>query len=188
MRGRNLLKALWESYRRMVLVAVVLLILNVVLFVLVNSLLVPHVNRAELEFTRLQEAVRAGQLPGVNLSQEALYQLSGQDLERVFERIPTLEALPDLVGELSRISRTAGLEINRVQYQPREEPQLDLVRYTLEFDLAGDYRQLKRFVYELEQSERLVILDSLSLARTAADSGGVSLRLKFTTYFRQGAA
>lgn len=51
--------------------------------------------------------------------------------------------------------------------------------------LQGDYRDIRRFIYQLESSPEFVILDSLTLTQSTADEPQ-TLTIDLSTYFRLG--
>ena len=58
------------------------------------------------------------------------------------------------------------------------------MRFELNFNVSGEYEQVKRFIHSLEQSSRLLAIKQIGLQ--GADDKAVSLRLNLETYFRSG--
>jgi hypothetical protein len=92
--------------------------------------------------------------------------------------IPQSE-FPALLGEIFSLASQAGLAIDQIGYQPKELEGQGLLRYGLAFSVHGDYGQVKRFIYSLEQSERLFVIDGLTLSGgQEAGEATVELRLQ----------
>ncbi|MDO9079156.1 MAG: type 4a pilus biogenesis protein PilO, partial [Desulfuromonadales bacterium] len=78
-----------------------------------------------------------------------------------------------------------NLEISQIGYTQKELPDTGLLAYALKFSLIGTYDELKRFVYGLEESKRLVVIEQMTLNAAKGEEGDVlvSLSLSLTTYF-----
>ncbi|MEJ2699546.1 MAG: type 4a pilus biogenesis protein PilO, partial [Desulfuromonadales bacterium] len=71
---------------------------------------------------------------------------------------------------------------------PKEEEK-GLLSDALSFTVTGKYEQVKKFIFSLEQSKRLIALEQISLS--GGEQSGkeqVSLHLKLSTYFRTEAS
>ena len=77
-----------------------------------------------------------------------------------------------------------------VRYEARttalEDPKKDshLRHMTIRMTLQGDYKDLCRFIYELESAPEFVIIDDVTLAESTADDP-LSMTVNLSTYFRQ---
>ena len=65
-----------------------------------------------------------------------------------------------------------------------EPKEIALLQFSLNFNVMGNYEQIKKFVHSLEQSVRLITIKQISLQ--GADADGVNLRLSLETFFRPG--
>ena len=57
-----------------------------------------------------------------------------------------------------------------------------MLRYGLGFSVRGDYGRIKRFIFSLEQSDRLIVIDALGLRRGGEGEASVDLSLKLATF------
>jgi hypothetical protein len=136
------------------------------------------------------EAVRAAEREQASV--EAL--ISGKDraqreLNAFYETI-----LPGNLSEARQLTYArlpALARQTRVQYQRRRfdvEPmsrEHRLGKLTVRMELAGEYDNLRRFIYEVERAPEFLIIDDVAL--TEQDAGQpLSLAITLSTYFRTG--
>ena len=93
-----------------------------------------------------------------------------------------------LLRELGEIAQRAGIKDHHDQYSPdliEGSETLGMITITSTFD--GTYRNLLNFVREIDRSENLFIIDSLSAA-PQANSNLLSVALKMEAFLREDAA
>jgi len=184
MRFLELAKKAWNTNRLAAATTAVLLV-AVLLSGAYNSLVLKPRSR-ELEERlierqrRLREKDDSRAAGGVPL--EERLKKGAADVQIFWQRIPPRQEFPELLSELMNLASEAGLSLDRVQYRPDEKPREGLFRYAMAFSLNADYTRLKKFVYLLENSSRLLIIDQISLS---GSSGGVRLNVAVSTYFRE---
>ncbi len=110
-----------------------------------------------------------------------LYQKQKKTLGGLAAAVPTQKDMPLLVKELEQGARRLGLHVGTVNYDiPRPGAQgASLLSFS--FPVTGRYPDLKRFLYEVEASARLIGVES---AEFRSDKSTVSLDLKLMTYVR----
>ena len=172
---------IWQSEPGLIKLCLALLLANSAIVLVMTILVSPKILHAERNIIRLQDEVR-GVDTSRSKSPQQLYVRAGEDLQMVYERIPSREELSDLVLEISNLASWSGFDIESVSYDPERDKDLDLLVYSLSFTVNGSYRQLKKFVHLLEASERIVVLNSVQLIE--GDGSSVAMRIKITTYFR----
>lgn len=87
-----------------------------------------------------------------------------------------------VVADLGSIAKMASLPPSTVAFKQHELEKRGVVEVEVTATVEGGYPALVRFVNGLERSERLYLLDSLSLA--VAQDKRVKLSLVMRTYFR----
>jgi type IV pilus assembly protein PilO len=186
MRLREILEQLWKSQRGLLVLLGVLLVLNLLFFTALQQFIVPRVAEQESRF--LQEQTEVRQLlhkqGALAKSPEQLYVLASQDLSRFQQAVPDYQDFTGLIEELLVLSNRANLNITHISYRSEELPENLLLKFDLNFNVAGDYKQIKKFIHSLEQSVRLIAIKQISLQ--SADNDGVNLRLSLETFFRPG--
>ncbi len=112
-----------------------------------------------------------------------LYQQQRKSIGALVTRVPTQKDMPLLVKELEQSARTLGLRVGSVNYDIPRPGAEETAMLTFSFPVDGRYAALKRFVYEVETSPRLVGIDSLEIK---GDRKGDALTLKLMTYVKTG--
>jgi type IV pilus assembly protein PilO len=186
MARESIFLAAWRLNKAVPLLIGGLLLLNGAAYALMTYVVAPGIDDLERRYIERQSSVRqlrqAGAATG---SPQEIYRRGVEDLEKYRAAIPSRTEFTALIGEIFSLAKKAGLSIDRISYDPKEIPDHDLLRYALNFSLGGDYGQVKKFVFSLERSERLIIIEELSLSGGGEPSqGDVNLRLRLSTYFR----
>ena len=82
------------------------------------------------------------------------------------------------------LSGKSKLNISQIGYRTQDMEDNDLLQLSLNFDVSGTYKQIKQFIYALEQSVRLITIKQVSLKGQSGDT--VSLQIVLETYFQPG--
>jgi Tfp pilus assembly protein PilO len=95
--------------------------------------------------------------------------------------IPAQKDMPLLVKELEQIAKRLHLVVAAISYDiPRLESG-DLAMLSFSFPVEGRYPDIKRFIYEVETSVRVIGIQSLKME---SGKNGVNLQMKLLTYVR----
>ncbi len=188
MRAGSLLLAAWKASRAGAIAVGGLLVLNLALYLALSRYFAPALEELERTYIQKQEQVRH-QGPGSGAPRTAgeYVRRSRSDLETFRQAIPPQEDFTELIGEIFGLAGQAGLNIAQVKYDPKLIEKQPLLRYGLDFSVTGDYRQLKKFVFSLEQSPRIVAIDEIALQGVGTVAGQVDLKIRLSTIFRTGA-
>jgi type IV pilus assembly protein PilO len=179
-----LLQAVWRTNRILPIVLGLLLLVGVLLLGINSLVVTPRLENLERDFIRRQEAYRQARLAGESAdTPEALFRQGQADLETFRQAIPPRGDFPALVGDVFDLAGITGLTIDRIEYAPKILESEGLLQYSLTFNVGGSYGQIKKFVYLLEHSTRLIAIEELAL-NSAQTPDTISLRLKLATYFR----
>ncbi|MDH3809715.1 MAG: type 4a pilus biogenesis protein PilO, partial [Desulfuromonadales bacterium] len=98
--------------------------------------------------------------------------------------VPEYREFTGLIEELLVLSSQSRLNITQISYASELLKKTPLLKFDLNFSVAGDYDQVKKFIYSLEQSVRLITIKQISLQ--SIDNEGVKLGLSLETLFRPG--
>lgn len=177
-------KQLWKFHKGTLLLLGVLVVLNLLLFIVIEQLVVRQVAEQERRFLQRQTEVRLllRNKGGGTKNPQQHYLLASQDLSKFNQAIPDYQEFTGLIEELLVLSHRARLNITQISYSPEELKGSPLLKYSLNFNVVGDYEQLKKFIHSLEQSVRLITIRQIGLQ--SADDEGVNLRLSLETFFR----
>jgi len=105
-------------------------------------------------------------------------------LSKFRQSIPEYQEFTGLIEELLVLSGQARLNITQISYAIEDVKMSSLMKLKLNFSVAGEYEQVKKFIYSLEQSTRLMAINQVSLQET--NEQGVRLLLNLETYFHPG--
>ncbi len=189
MNKESFFRAAWRMNKGFPLAIAALLALNIVVFSLITFLTSPRIDALEREYISLQNQARAGRQEGQQAEgPQNTYRQGKEDLKKFWAAIPPETEFTALIGEIFSLAKNAGLDINQITYTPKKEER-GLLSDALAFTVTGKYEQIKKFIFSLEQSKRLIALEQMSLS--GGEHSGkekVSLRLKLSTYFRTEAS
>ena len=178
--------AVWRMNRVFPTVVAGLLGVNLIAFAVAGFLVTPRLERLEKDFVGLQQEyrkVRRGEeTPN---SRRRIFQQGREDLQTFRAALPPERDFTALLDDLFSMAGTAGLDIDRIDYDPEAVEGEGLLSYSLNFNVRGDYGQVKKFIFLIEHSPRLVAIEKLSLNKARETAAGqVALQLRLTTYFR----
>lgn len=186
MRVKEMINHLWGNHRNALVLLFALLLLNIVLLVVVQQYLSPRVLDKEDRFLKRQAEVRdiLHNQSGATQSPEQQYVLGSQDLSRFHQAVPPYQEFTGLIEELLVLSGDSRLNIAQISYASENVKGSDLLRLNLNFNVLGNYDDVKKFIHSLEQSKRLLAIKQISLQGESGQA--VNLRLSLDTYFSLG--
>jgi Tfp pilus assembly protein PilO len=92
-----------------------------------------------------------------------------------------------LFPHLDQLARSSNLRPANSSIRPAPPGERsDLQKLTLTMSLSGEYTNIRRFVHELETAPEFLVLESVALSRTEADSQDLRVDAQVATYFRAG--
>ncbi len=89
-----------------------------------------------------------------------------------------------ILTEVGKLASANGVRIEQGRYKPGENITVGLQQINMEYDLAGNYTSLARFINAVERDEMFFIIDSVSLG--GDPQGPVKLAVKLETYLKVG--
>jgi Tfp pilus assembly protein PilO len=95
--------------------------------------------------------------------------------------IPAQKDMPLLVKELEQMAKRLNLSVTAINYDIPQRESGELAMLTFSFPVEGRYPDIKRFIYEVETSGRLIGIQDVKLE---SDKGRVKLQMKLMTYVR----
>ena len=109
-----------------------------------------------------------------------------QDCERFERSLPAASSgYSALVSELGVTARASGVKIAGQTFRGKEVPARAFLQVDMEATVDGDYTSVVRFLNGLQKSDRLFIVNNLTLASSPQDAGGsLRVNLHLQTYFR----
>ncbi len=180
--------AIWRTNRIFPVSIFTLFLLNIGIFLGLTYYVTPGVEMLERQYLRRQATVRQ-EMQAREAAETPLkiYRRGKEDLTSFYEAVPSRERFTSLIKEIFSLAGNAGLNIEQISYSPEALNDGKLLQYTLGFSIAGDYRQIKKFIFSLEQSRRIIAIEGLSLTGrrdSKKNSESVNLTIRLSTFFR----
>jgi hypothetical protein len=102
------------------------------------------------------------------------------------------EVLPaDLAGarrityaRLAQLAKNADLQYERRSYEPDANYDGSLQKVKITMVLEGEYRNVRRFIHDLETAPEFVVIEDVALAEGAEPNAPLILTLQLATFFR----
>lgn len=102
-----------------------------------------------------------------------------------FDKLPPQGKLTSLIQDLHKLARKEGLIIKSASYSQAKKKERDILSNTISFPLTGTYKQIRKFIYNVEKMEYSISIDDLSISKSWGRN--VSLSIKLSCYFQAGA-
>ena len=177
-------QAIWRIDRKIPIALAVLLVMNLAVYFYLTNVVEKEADQLERKYISQQSEVRKAEQGGkLTESPLVVFARGSKELKEFREAIPTKNELTGLISEIFALAESSGLKIGRISYKPENLEEMALLSYELDFGVSGDYNQIKKFTFKIEQSDRIVSIDEMGLSSTP-QGDDVSLKLKLTTYFR----
>jgi Tfp pilus assembly protein PilO len=114
-------------------------------------------------------------------AEAVLFQKQKQVFAGLMAGIPTQKDVPLLIKELAQTARKLNLSVDAINSDIPTQGAGGLTMLSFTFPASGSYPDMKRFIYEIETSSRLVGIQDLKLS---VEKGRVKLQMKLVTYIR----
>jgi Tfp pilus assembly protein PilO len=114
-------------------------------------------------------------------AEAVLFQKQKQLFAGLTSGIPAQKDVPLLIKDLAQTARRLHLSVDAISSDIPTQATGGLTMLTFTFPATGAYPDVKRFIYEVETSSRLVGIQDLKFN---AEKGRVKLQMKLVTYIR----
>ena len=101
---------------------------------------------------------------------------------------------PDVSGarritflRMEQLAQQCDLRLERSTSDPKPQRDSQLVRYTYTATLSGEYRNIRRFIHELEKAPEFLVLENVELTQSEVENRGLNVNVQIATYYRSGA-
>jgi Tfp pilus assembly protein PilO len=113
-----------------------------------------------------------------------------QELEKFYSDVLP----PDVSGarritffRIDQLAQECGLRVERQTSDPKPLRDSNLVKFTYRASLSGEYRNIRRFVHQLETAPEFLVLENLQLRQSEVENRGLNVDVEIATYYRAGA-
>jgi Tfp pilus assembly protein PilO len=184
----TLLRRIFAEKRQFIYPLVGAIIVNAALFAAVVyplSLRVANGERSAQEAANAKAAAQAdyqavnATIEGKNSADVELKKFYGAVLP------PDLSAARRLLfGKVESVSSSSGVSFIDQTSEPSRERGSDLAKLTATVVLVGDYRNIRRFIHDLETSPDFVVLENVALSQGQERDQRLNVVIKVATYYR----
>lgn len=191
MNSTALVARLLADHRRLLVVLLAALVLNILAWVFVVAPLSTRVANVEQRGHTADGTLAAARLD----HQQATSALTGKD--RASTELATFykEVLPAGLSaarkltypRLEQLATRAGLAVRNYRFETVDLRDSALTRAQVEMALTGSYESMRAFVHAIESAREFVVIDNIGLAEGSDAARDLSLTLELSTYFRSAA-
>jgi Tfp pilus assembly protein PilO len=114
-------------------------------------------------------------------AEAVLFQKQKQHFAGLTAGIPAQKDVPLLIKDLVQAARRLHLSVEAINSDIPTPGSGGLTMLTFTFPASGAYADIKRFIYEVETSDRIVGIQDVKLA---SEKGRVKMQMKLVTYIR----
>jgi Tfp pilus assembly protein PilO len=100
---------------------------------------------------------------------------------------------PDVSGarritflRIEQLASQAGLRLERETSSPQEQRESNLVKFTYTASMSGEYRNVRRFIHDLETAPEFLVLENVQVSQGEAESRALNVSVRIATYYRAG--
>jgi Tfp pilus assembly protein PilO len=177
-----------QENRRLIWPIAIVLLINVALFALVVYPLSRKVAGGEQEAEASAAAWNAARRDNA-AAKETVTGKSQADAE--LEKFYAQVLPPDLSGarritflSIEQLATECSLRLERESTSPKPLSDSTLVKVTYAASLSGEYRNVRRFIHELETAPEFLVLENVQLSQGDAENRGLNVIVQIATYFR----
>jgi hypothetical protein len=185
------LKRVMEEKRRLIWPIVIALLLNVGLFAIVVFPLSTKVASGEQDASAAETALLTAKRDYNNARQTVTGKTQADaELAKFYKDVLP----PDLSGarritylRIPQLAQRTNLRLETQSSAPSLLRGGDLGKLTQQAVLRGEYRDIRRFIHELETAPEFLVLEHVELTQNENDRDkGVTVAIQVATYFRAG--
>jgi hypothetical protein len=87
-------------------------------------------------------------------------------------------------GRVETLASTVNVKPLRESFEITQEKGSDLAKWTAQIALVGEYRNIRKLIYELETAPEFLVLENVTVAQGDERTPGLNVTVKISTYFR----
>jgi Tfp pilus assembly protein PilO len=177
--------------RRLIVPIVVALIVNIALFVIVLYPLSKKVAGGEQQANAARLAMNAAKRDYD--AARATVKGKGQadeELQKFYSDVlpPDMSAARRITFlRIEQLAQKCNLRLERETSDPKPQRDSSLVKFTYRAALSGEYKNIRRFIHELETAPEFLVLENVELTQSEVESRGLNVNVEIATYYRTGA-
>ena len=174
---------------RFVYIGLLLLAINTIAFLFIVLPEKQKISRLQSSFSEQRNQIGEQQrdLKVLRRRLSAL-QRAERDLDRIYNQVLAQKkvGVTAIRQELQDLAGSLGVERGGLDYEYDDLPQFGLRHFSLALPVEGPYREIRRFINDIERSQYFLILDRVDLSAERESRSGESVTLNFqiSTYLR----
>jgi Tfp pilus assembly protein PilO len=178
--------------RRRILPIVIAVVVNIALFAIVLYPLSKKVaggeQQARAADTALMAAKRDYEAARATVKGKGQ---ADQELQKFYTDVlpPDLSAARRATFlRIEQLAQKSSLRLEReTTSEPKPQRDSQLVKFTYRAYLSGEYRNIRRFIHELETASEFLVLENVELTQSEIENRGLNVSVDIATYYRAGA-
>ncbi len=179
------IQVLWDENRGKVLSLLLIILLLAGLQIYQSFQVTPQLEISSVQLEKSRTELRQAQQRVVTGGGAKISGIA-DDLERFYRNVPLRSDLGSFIGLLYSYAGDAGIDIDQISYAAKFAKETALLGYQLGFAVSGSYSQVKKFIYLLEKSPSLLIVQKISLDEARKEQKEiVRLQIQLQTFFRE---
>lgn len=177
--------------RRLILPIVIALVVNVALFAIVLYPLSKKVAGGEQQAQAATVALNAAKrdYEAARATVKGKGQ-ADQELQKFYTDVlpPDMSAARRItLLRIQQLAEQSNLRLERETSDPKPQRDSQLVKFTFHAALSGDYRNIRRFIHQLETAPEFLVLENVGLTQSEVENRGLNVSVDIATYYRAGA-
>ena len=186
----SLSQRIFQEKRRLIYPLVVVLIVNVLIFAAV-------VYPLSLKVAAADRTAQAASIAAMSARREfdsAKNTVTGKaaadaELKKFYGEVlpPDQSAARRITSlKIAQLAKKTNVNDERAVSEVTQERDSSLGKLSTEITLSGQYRDIRRFIYELEAAPEFLILETVSLSQGSDASSGLNVTVRVATYYQAG--
>lgn len=109
------------------------------------------------------------------------------ELKKFYEAVlpPDMSAARRILyGKIDKLASTANVKPAQQNLEESQERKSQLGKLTATVVLIGEYRNIRRFIHDLETSPEFLLIENVALSQASERDRGLTVIVKVATYFR----
>ena len=109
------------------------------------------------------------------------------ELKKFYEAVlpPDMSAARRILyGKIDKLATTANVKPAQQSIEESQERKSQLGKLTATVVLTGEYRNIRRFIHDLETSPEFLLIENVALSQGSERDRGLTVIVKVATYFR----
>lgn len=184
----KLLRRVLRERRALVLPVAIALAANALIYAAAVVPLAQSVSRASARAEAMAAALRSGKARhAAALATVESKHRADEQLKKFYKDVlPSDSAAARRIAytRLEQLARQFNLRPARTGTEPVADRDSSLARLLVTMIVAGDYQDIREFIYELESSSEFVVIENVALAQSEDANAPLVLTIEVSTYYR----